>query len=76
MRPHGSVFPSNSKGNGSAGMASYPSMLTRGDWDDSPCNQHKGSIAGQVAHVRATANSVAGQSGYGFSLPWYRLVPL
>lgn len=76
MRPHRSVFPSNIKGNGSVGMASYPSMLTRGDQDDTTCNQHKGSITSQVAQVRATANSVVGQSGYGFSLPWYRLVSL
>nr|POE81025.1 fip1[v]-like protein [Quercus suber] len=74
MRPHGSVFPSNIKGNGSVGMASYPSMLTRGDQDDTTCNQHKGSIASQVAQVRATANVVVGQSGYGFSLPWYRTI--
>lgn len=74
MRPHGAAFPSNMRGNGPVGMASYSSMLARGNRDDSPCNQHKGSNAGQVVPVRATAHSVPGQSGYCFSLPWYRLV--
>jgi pre-mRNA 3'-end-processing factor FIP1 len=69
MRPHGAAFPSNMRGNGPVGMASYSSMLARGNRDDSPSTN-----AGQVVPVHATANSVPGQSGYCFSLPWYRLV--
>jgi hypothetical protein len=74
MRPHGAAFPRNMRGNEPVGMASYSSMLAIGNRDDSPCNQHKGSNAGQVVPVRATANSVPGQSGNCFWLPWYRLV--
>lgn len=74
MRSHGATFPSSIKGNGIIGMSSYFPNLGRVDWADSLCNQRKGSNTCQVAHARGSANSVAAQYGYGFSLPRYRLV--
>ncbi|XP_059633339.1 uncharacterized protein LOC132276090 isoform X2 [Cornus florida] len=42
--------------------ASYSSTLARGNWDNNGSSQHMGS------------SSVVTQSGYNFSLPWYRTI--
>ncbi|KAJ6324680.1 hypothetical protein OIU76_011886 [Salix suchowensis] len=73
VRPYGSSFPRNKKGNESAGMASRSFSSATGNWEDNRCKQHEVN-SGQVANFRATANSVLSHGGYGFSLPWYRSI--
>lgn len=69
LKPYGSSFSSNNKVNNSVGLV-CSSKSARGEWEDNRCKQNKISSTGQVANNRAMANS----GGYGFSLPWYRLV--
>lgn len=73
VRPYGSSFPSNKKGNESAGVASRSSSSARGNWEDNRCKQHKVN-SGRVANFHATTNSVLSHGGYGYSLPWYRSI--
>lgn len=73
VRPYGSSFTSNKKGNESAGTASRSFSSATGNWEDNRCKQHEVN-SGQVANFRATANSVLSHGGYGFSLPWYRSI--
>ncbi|XP_059646454.1 FIP1[III]-like protein [Cornus florida] len=62
LRYQTAAYPCNSKANGSMGSASYSSTLARGNWDNNGSSQHMGS------------SSVLTQSGYNFSLPWYRTI--
>ncbi|CAK7326347.1 unnamed protein product [Dovyalis caffra] len=73
VRPYGSSFPSNKKGNESAVVASRSSSSARYNWEDNRCKQHKVN-SGQVANFHATTNSVLSHGGYGFSLPWPRSI--
>jgi pre-mRNA 3'-end-processing factor FIP1 len=54
-------------------VASRSSSSARGNWEDNTCKQHKVN-SGRVANFHATTNSVLSHGGYGYSLPWYRLV--
>ena len=74
MRSHGSSFPSNMRVNGCTGVSSFSSMSGRGDREDDVYSQQKGGSLVRVANRHATMNSLPHQGGYGFSLPWYRLV--
>ncbi|XWS53518.1 hypothetical protein CRYUN_Cryun10bG0008200 [Craigia yunnanensis] len=74
VRPHGSSFPSNMRVNGCTGVSSFSSMSGRGDREDDVYSQKKVGSLVQVANRHATTNSLPHQVGYGFSLPWYRLV--
>lgn len=56
------------------GLACSSSKSVRGDWEDNRCKQHNVSNSALVANIHATPNSVVSHGGYGFSLPWYRLV--
>ena len=74
MRPHGSSFPSNIRVNGRTGVSLFSSMSGSGDREDDVYNRKKVGSLVQVANRHATKKSLPHQFGYGFSLPWCRLV--
>ncbi|XP_057959226.1 FIP1[III]-like protein [Malania oleifera] len=74
IRHHAAACSNVAKASGTAGLASSSPLFARIDWEDNRCNQQKGLGSGHGAHLSSKAVPGLAQSGYGFSLPWYRTI--